>query len=1048
MGEVFLAYDPRLDRQVAIKRIRPDTGLEAEHRRRLQREARVAAGLLHPAIVQVFDLLTIDDVDPIVMEYVPGTSLRRALDAGPLPLAEGLRIAGAVADALAYAHQKGVVHRDLKSENVLLTPEGDAKIADFGIARRLVAADGSTADETLTRAGAVIGTYRTMSPEQAYGDPVDARSDLFSFGVLLYETFAGESPFLARTNVQTLERLAHDRPPPLRERAAGVPPALSELVDHLLEKDPRLRPRDAFEVAERLESIGESVRLEDESTRTAGSTEPAVPAAPHTEVTQTIHTLMLTDLVHSTDLVSRLGDRRAMELNGRHDHMARALVASHCGREIDKADGFLLLFDRPIEAARCALDYHAALEEMSRREGVEIKARAGIHLGEVFLRENPPEEVRRGAKPLEVEGLAKAIVARVADLGGSGQTLITRGAFELAQRADADEPGERPLRWMSHGLYRFQGVEEPIEVCEVGIERRSPLRPPTAAGKARRVVSGSGTYGTARRRAWIAVAIVAVLGIAVAVAVMLRPPSSMVRPIKPVYVAVMRPEPQTQVSPQEAERLAFAIRQALMRTLISLDGIAAKTTAEVDAIDGSPTRVAQAVAADELITSSFTCHIGTCWVELNRVRGGDGSVTWNDQTQVPLDGPLVAARAISVLLLRGYPDRSQRSGSAKLNVSREDYAAFLEVKRIVDEGSGTAERSKLLEQLEAIRNSSDRFLDAYLLGAELALRQFHELREPAAIEEALQLIARAQSLAPGAPDVLFQRAICEIFAGQLELAEETLATLEVMVPGHVEILDLRARLYRRQGDARRALELYEQAIQRQPTAQRLIRYADLALREGNIGAARDSAASYLELLPGNRRGLTLLATVELVGGQPARAVELYEELVKRSPRASDLSNLATAHMLLRSYDAAAAAAAAAVGLVQNNAFAVLNLADSRWLQGHRAEAADLYHRVLMLLDKDPTTTEAQYLTARAQALAHLGDSQKAVATIQEALRMAPGDNDVAFEAALVYTLVGDQTAALVNAEDAIELGRQIRWFDLPWFDALRARPEFARLVSR
>jgi serine/threonine-protein kinase len=251
MGEVFLAHDPRLDRQVAVKRIHTTSGGDVGRRSRFLREARVTAALSHPAIVQVFDLVSEGDADHIVMEYVPGTTLHQLLRAGALPLTRGLPIAVAVAEGLAEAHRSGVVHRDLKAENVLLTADGRAKISDFGIAHRPWAAG----DESLTREGAVLGTHRVMSPEQACGDATDARSDLFSFGILLYEMFTGRSPFLAETGLATVQRVMQLRQAPAAEAVPGLPRELSELIDHLLEKEPMLRPRDAAEVAGRLRTL-------------------------------------------------------------------------------------------------------------------------------------------------------------------------------------------------------------------------------------------------------------------------------------------------------------------------------------------------------------------------------------------------------------------------------------------------------------------------------------------------------------------------------------------------------------------------------------------------------------------------------------------------------------------------------------------------------------------------------------------------------------------------------------------------------------------------
>lgn len=201
-----------------------------------------------------------------------------------------------------------------------------------------------------------------------------------------------------------------------------------------------------------------------------------------------LKTLLVSDLVGSTRLTESLGDRAAAELNQRHDRLARDLLAAHEGREIDKTDGFLHLFERPLDALRYALEYHLGLRRLSQEEDLEVQARVGIHVGEVLLRENPPEDVARGAKPLEVEGLAKPMTGRLMSLAGGGQTLLTRGAFDLARRGAVGALDDEPLSWLAHGGYLFQGVAEPIEVFEVGREGMAPLAPPADSAKVRRVV--------------------------------------------------------------------------------------------------------------------------------------------------------------------------------------------------------------------------------------------------------------------------------------------------------------------------------------------------------------------------------------------------------------------------------------------------------------------------------------------------------------------------------------------------------------------------------
>jgi eukaryotic-like serine/threonine-protein kinase len=244
MGEVVLARDERLDRLVAIKRLHDDAA-NRERRERFRREARIAARLDHPAIVRIHDVHHEAGHDYLIMEYVEGQTLRARRDARPMTVSEVLGIAHQIALGMAAAHDLGIIHRDLKSENVLITPAGRAKLTDFGIAKL-------DSDDTVTARGTVVGTFRAMSPEQALGRAVDHRSDLFSFGILLYEALAGESPFHAETPFLTVHRLVNDDPRPIGELLPSIPDGLASLVHHLLAKEPLLRPRDFHEVAEAL----------------------------------------------------------------------------------------------------------------------------------------------------------------------------------------------------------------------------------------------------------------------------------------------------------------------------------------------------------------------------------------------------------------------------------------------------------------------------------------------------------------------------------------------------------------------------------------------------------------------------------------------------------------------------------------------------------------------------------------------------------------------------------------------------------------------------
>lgn len=253
MGSVYRAYDQRLARAVALKRIRADALLAPGNRRRLHREAQATAQLSHPNIVQIFDILEDHGKDWIVMELVEGQSLAHVLRARNLDTKEALQLGLDLAKGLSAAHAQGIVHRDLKAENVMVMATGTAKILDFGLAKWHSGDGNSSVSEEAT----VRGTPRSMSPEQILGQPIDHRSDLFSLGVLLYEALTGHSPFHqnAKTVFQILNQVCTLRQKSLHEHLPDIPRQFSDLVDQMLEKQPEHRPQGIETVVVELQRI-------------------------------------------------------------------------------------------------------------------------------------------------------------------------------------------------------------------------------------------------------------------------------------------------------------------------------------------------------------------------------------------------------------------------------------------------------------------------------------------------------------------------------------------------------------------------------------------------------------------------------------------------------------------------------------------------------------------------------------------------------------------------------------------------------------------------
>ncbi len=241
MGEVHLASDSRLERKVAIKLLPEELRAEPERRARFLREARAVAQLSHPNITQIFEVGEVDGRDFITFELVEGRTLQERIAERPFSLAEIVELALPLADAIAYAHERGIVHRDLKAANVMVTSRGHAKLLDFGLAKILH--EGSNAPPskkatTLTMQGAIFGTPGAMSPEQALGKSIDARSDIFSFGSLLYEMAAGRAAFRGTTVMEVMDAVIHREPDPLGRLRADLPAEFVACVSKALRKDP------------------------------------------------------------------------------------------------------------------------------------------------------------------------------------------------------------------------------------------------------------------------------------------------------------------------------------------------------------------------------------------------------------------------------------------------------------------------------------------------------------------------------------------------------------------------------------------------------------------------------------------------------------------------------------------------------------------------------------------------------------------------------------------------------------------------------------------
>ncbi|MEA2603372.1 MAG: eukaryotic-like serine/threonine-protein kinase [Acidobacteriota bacterium] len=516
------------------------------------------------------------------------------------------------------------------------------------------------------------------------------------------------------------------------------------------------------------------------------------------------------------------------------------------------------------------------------------------------------------------------------------------------------------------------------------------------------------------------------------------------KPALPVYVAVLKPEIEGSLSLEDQARVTANIQAALLRTVAALDGLAALGTSQINAVKGSPVAVARAVAAGEVVASRADCAGDLCHVSLQRLGGADGRVLWTEALDVPSSRPRLFADAVAAALRHGYGDRRLRVPRLELDIQDADYQAFFDLKqRMNREGMS----SDTLASLDALRKNAPSFLEAYTLEAKVARRLYQDTGEAlylkrglAVAREALQ--ASPASGNPGPLEALFE---LDLAAGRLDDAEAVLGQLAEIDPAGS--LLQRGLLAKRRGHPQEALDLMHAAIRLQPSWLTLLTVANAEFELSRFDDARRHAEQLLAQSPGNVEGLKMLAQIELLRN-PERALTLLREAAKSDPGADSLTNLGVNLMLLRRYGEAEESLRKALALQPENPDPALNLADCLTLLGRETEAHQLYARIAEATSRRSMPNDWHGLSVRAQALAHLGKTDQALDAIQQALRLSPDNGLLAYEAAVVYVIIGDRSSALFHTRRAAVHNVNPNWFAFPFFDPLRNEPAFKLLATR
>lgn len=554
---------------------------------------------------------------------------------------------------------------------------------------------------------------------------------------------------------------------------------------------------------------------------------------------------------------------------------------------------------------------------------------------------------------------------------------------------------------------------------------RSSAPPPPVAARGRRPAALAGG-------ALLLVA--AVLGVVLAMA------RYAARDGESLHVAILQPVNGSGAEKPIPELVASSVRLGVIHGLTRLRSIAVIAPDKVDTAAGTSQGVGRALAADEVITSTLDCAATECRVVLQRVRVDDATVVWLRSLDVPTDDLVLATSSVAATLRDGYAAYRPRKGAPSLDVATGDYADFLRLRKSFLERTAGTSLVELLDRVGEIVRSSPRFVESHLLEARITQHRYFQSGQLADLERALAATERARALAPDDPRPLATRFDVALDGGRLLEAEATLDALIRLAPGDNRVSAQRALLLERQGHADEALDLMRHAALRRPSQGNLTDLAQMERRLGEIAAAGTHLEELVERFPDSFQGLYLLAHHELFFGRPERAVELCRELVQRSPSSLEaIGLLGSAHFALGSYREAAESFRRVLEIEPGQPQATLNLAYNLLFLGDDAATA-LFRQLVDRIGDDASTAHWSVLMRQAMALAPLGEETRAMSAVAKALQIAPESPLVAYQAALVYAVLGNAGSARFEAGRALELGLAPRWLAAPCFDLLRSDP--------
>ena len=1088
MGEVYRAHDDQLERDVALKVLPAGTIADEAARKLFRKEALMLAKLNHPSIATIHEFGSQDGLDFLVMELIPGKSLKEILKEGPVPENQLQRLGLQVAEGLAAAHEQGIIHLDLKPANIMITSDGRLKILDFGLAKLVEGASPDLAQSS-AQVGNMPGTLPYMAPEQLRGVPVDARTDVYASGAVLYEAATGQRPFPATNPTHLIESVLHRTPQPPCELNQRLSPGMQAILLKALEKDPEHRYRSIQELRLELE------RLKVAAPKITTSITLELSQAPQVEIA---HVLFI-DIVQFSMLPMDEQRVRLRELQKAVRSTTEFARAKSCHRLIPlpTGDGMALVFFGDSESPlRCAVELSRAL-----RATPEVKLRMGIHTGPIYR--VPDINAARN-----VAGGGINLAQRVMDCGDAGHILLSKAIADvLMQLGHWSSPlhdlGEVEVK---HGvrvhLFNFYDSEvgNPAPPAKLAAGKTA-RKAESSRGRRRKINrdhSGAGQPNEAAslptidtsaaprdsahahslrdllpaitRRDWAVIAGILLLAtFAFFIARVDRrwflAPTKTTESIIGVptdgkYLAVFPFDVQGDVKPI-AENLSTELSKKFL-ALPDMSGLVSTAATEAVAaeglidvtvrpeetagklgvnrvlhgtIKGTPQKFSVTVIAEDVAKrASFRKEFGGGPKNLKAL--ADQIYVW-------------AVQALNLALANGQSQPASDHNTEDLMT----FDLYLKSYTVGDAEQRAVNAKKALQFYEEAvkRNPRSALQWAGLARARFAMYQANRgaswAQDSQIAAQYAERLERAEELPAHA-----HGALGEVYreTGKTQEAYKHFRRALMLSPND-DLWKQLGRTYEMDGKEIQAIMALENAVTMNPQSER--DYNELGnayFQFARFDMARVAYRHAVEINPNNVKAQMNIGNACFELAKYDEAIVEYKKTLRLGPNAEVYANLGVAYLFLKRYTDAVKMLEQAAKLKPDDEDKAGNLADAYRASGSRQKAAQAYARAIALAKKDleANPNDTDVLRNLALYYAKTGEDALADHYIREARSINATSPDLLYYQAIILAIAKQPTAALKSLHSALEKGFSVEKAKLdPDLEPLRGNPEFVKVFA-